>query len=179
MRLDRHAWNVRLDEELYIGAAIRRINAKKLFEIGTFNGGTTLCMAENAGCEAHTFTLDLPSDQFDREQGPDNFTGSMVGQVFHGKQVEKQITQLRGDSTLFDYSPYEKSIDFVFVDAAHDYIHGLADSKSALRLVRPGGVIFWHDYEPYWSGLIHGVREATAGMPLARIRGTTLAVLRT
>jgi predicted O-methyltransferase YrrM len=175
--LRRHAWNVRLDEQIFIGLAIQCLNAKRIFEIGTFNGETTRYMAEAAGPEAQVFTLDLPPDEFDSTQGPQNFTGTQVGEKYRNSPVSHRITQLLGDSTTFDYSPYIGRMDFVFVDAAHDYRNGLPDSRTALRLVRPGGVIFWHDFVPFWSGLVHGVIEGTRGHPLKRLAGTTFAVL--
>ena len=178
-QLARHAWNVRLDEELQIGLLIRCMNAKRLFEIGTFNGSTTRCMAEAAGPDAVVYTLDLPPAQFDSEQSPENFSGSMVGSVYRGTSEEPRITQLLGDSRTFDYGPYAGTMDFVFVDAAHDYKHGIVDSRNALKLVRPGGLIVWHDFVPHWAGLVHAIREATEGMPLRRLGGTSMALLQT
>ena len=175
--LRRHAWNVRLDEQLFIGLAIQSLKAKRIFEIGTFNGETTRYMAEAAGPDAQIFTLDLPPADFDATQGPQNFTGTQVGEKYRNSPVANRITQLLSNSTTFDYSAYHGSMDFVFVDAAHDYLNGLPDSRTALKLVRPGGVIFWHDFVPFWSGLVHGVIEATQGYPLKRLAGTTLAVL--
>lgn len=177
---NRHSWNVRVDEEMMIGLIIQALDAKQIFEIGTFNGSTTRHMAERAGLDCHVHTLDLPPESFNLTQKPDaTFFGSRVGEKFSGTLEAGRITQLLGDSKTFDYSPYEGKCDFVFVDAGHDYAHGLPDSKNALKLARPGGVIVWHDYVPFWSGLIHGIREATAGLPSRRIGGTTLAVLRT
>jgi len=94
--------------------------------------------------------------------------------------MEPRIEQLFGNSLEFDFSPYERSIDFVFVDAAHDYPHGFADSRTALRLVSPGGVVLWHDFNERFPGLVLGIIEATAGLPLKRLGiHTTLGFLRT
>jgi len=173
--LERQIGQIRLDEEVQIGLMIQALDARRLFEIGTFEGGTTRFLADKAGEEAEVFTLDFP-------QGAEVAWGSRVqiGQKFRGAVVESRITQLFGDSLKFDFSPYERSMDLVFVDAAHDYLHGLADSRTALRLVKPGGVVLWHDFTPYFPGLVHGIIEATAGMPLKRLGvNTTLAVLHT
>ena len=175
--LDRHMWNVRLDEEVYLGLIIRAVKARRIFEIGTFNGATTRHMAEVAGPDAEVFTLDLPEAEFDRTQAPDSFQGAGVGEKFRNSSVEHQITQLLGNSTQFDFSPYERSMDMVFVDAAHDYVHGIVDSRNAFRLVRPGGVVVWHDFG--WPGLAQAIREASAGLQLSRLARTTLAVVRT
>jgi predicted O-methyltransferase YrrM len=176
--LDRHGWNVKLHEEVYISAAVQTLKPLRTFEIGTFDGNTTRRLAEAAPVDARVFTLDLPEDMFDATQGPEAFSGSRVGERFRESCARDKITQIRADATSFDFSPYHCNIDFVFVDAAHDYPHGLADSRSALKMVRPGGTIIWHDFEPYWSGLVHAIREATASLPLKRLAGTSMAVLR-
>ena len=36
--------------------------------------------------------------------------------------------------------------DFIFIDGDHSYYGVLQDSRLALDLIRPGGVIVWHDY---------------------------------
>jgi predicted O-methyltransferase YrrM len=173
--LDRQVGQVRLDEEVQIGLTVQALEARRIFEIGTFEGGTTRFLADKAGEGAEVFTLDFP-------QGAEVAWASraQIGAKFRGLAVESRITQLFGDSLKFDFSPYERSIDLVFVDAAHDYPHGLADSRTALRLVKPGGVVLWHDFTPYFPGLVHGIIEATAGLPLKRLGvNTTLGFLRT
>lgn len=153
--------------------------AKTIFEIGTFDGATTAVLAEAQASvgDGDVFTLDLPADRFDATQDPEAFDGSMVGHMFRGHPQAGRITQLRGDSLSFDFSPWWGQADIVLVDAAHDEIHGRADSRTALQLVRSGGLVFWDDFSPYWHGLVRGVCEATSGRPLRRIVGTTFAVL--
>jgi SAM-dependent methyltransferase len=171
--LDRQIWHVRLDEEVLIGLTVQALGARRIFEIGTFEGGTTRLLADKAGEGAEVFTLDLPEAKF---------AGSwtQIGAKFRGAAVEPRIKQLFGNSLEFDFSPYERSIDLVFVDAAHDYLHGLADSRTALRLVKPGGVVLWHDFNAHFPGLVHAIIEATAGLPLKRLgMHTTLGFLRT
>jgi predicted O-methyltransferase YrrM len=170
--LDQQFWHVRLDEEVLIGLAVKAVGARRIFEIGTFEGGTTLLLADKAGEGAEVFTLDLPESQF-------AWTWTEIGIKFRGAAVEPRIKQLSGDSLEFDFSPYEGSMDLVFVDAAHDYPHGIADSQTALRLVRPGGVILWHDFDEHFPDLVDAIIEATAGLPLKRLGNrTSLGYLR-
>lgn len=172
----RQGWNVRLDEQILIGLAIKRLKAQNIFEIGTFNGRTTKQMAEAAGPDAQVFTLDLPPTAVDAFNMED-FKGVNIGEVHRKSPFADRVTQLAGDSQSFDFSPYLGKMDFVFVDAAHDYKAGIADSATALRLIRHGGVIFWHDFVPQWCGLVHGIVEATAGRGLIRLGGTSIAVV--
>jgi hypothetical protein len=177
-QLRRHGWNVKLHEEIYLSAIVRAIKASNIFEIGTFDGNTTRCLAESTPADAKVYTIDLPEEAFNATQSPDAFKGSQVGERYRNSPAAGKIHQLRADATTFDFSPYFGQMDFVFVDAAHDYPHGLADSRNALKLVRPGGVIVWHDFEPYWCGLVHAICEVCSGMPLRRLAGTSMAVLR-
>ncbi len=176
--INRHSWNVRLDEEIYIYYAVQATKAKSVFEIGTFDGGTTAIMARAAGPNAEVFTLDLPEEEFDRTQHPPDFTGAFVGRKYRETSIGAGIVQLHGNSETFDFSAYYGKMDLVFVDAAHDYKHGLIDSRTALRLTHAKGTVLWHDFDPGWPGLVHAIIEATKGCKLRRLAGTTLAVLR-
>jgi hypothetical protein len=40
----------------------------------------------------------------------------------------------------------DESLDFVYIDANHNYDHVLADIKSWLPKVKPGGIVSGHDY---------------------------------
>ena len=179
--LDRGPWNIRLDEEVLIGLTVQALGAQRIFEIGTFDGGTTRVLADKAREGAEVFTLDLPEADFNQNQRPPpGFRGGQIGTKFRGAAAEPRIKQLFGNSLEFDFSPCERSIDLVFVDAAHDYVHGFADSRTALRLVRPGGVVLWHDFYEAYPGLVHAIIEATAGLPLKRLGiYTSLGFLRT
>lgn len=77
--LDRHPWNIRLDEEVLIGLLVQSLGARRIFEIGTFDGGTTRVLADKAGEGAEVFTLelDLPEVDFNlllRPMGADSIS---------------------------------------------------------------------------------------------------------
>lgn len=44
------------------------------------------------------------------------------------------------------YSPWHGQVDFFFVDGAHSYEYVKSDTENALRCVREGGIIAWHDF---------------------------------
>src|SRR5438874_1943073 len=137
----RHGWNVKLHEEVYLAAAVAVMKPRVVFEIGTFDGNTTRRLAEAAPADAVVYTIDLPEEAFNATQSPDAFSGCRVGERYADSPARAKIKQLRADAAKFDFSPYYGLVDFVFVDAAHDYPHGLLDSRTALKLVRPGGTI--------------------------------------
>ena len=78
----------------------------------------------------------------------------------------------------FDFAPWHGAIDLVLVDGAHDFEHGVADSRTAMALARPGGWIFWDDFEPYWHGLVKGIVSAVGAQQLTKIERTSLAFTR-
>lgn len=176
---DGHPWGLRQLDQAVLLALVRAVNARQVFEIGTFDGGTTALLADAVGTQGHVFTLDLPPASFDATQSAPAFTGAMVGWRIAEAPGAERITQLLGDSLTFDYSPWQHSMDVVFVDAGHDYPLGHADSTNAFRLVRPGGLIVWDDVVPHWWGLVKAVIEVAGTRQLTRIEGTNLAFVRT
>lgn len=180
--------NVSGYELLLIGALARRVGKSACFEIGTFDGRTTLNLAANTPSECHIYTLDLPASGM-------GDTGLQIAQA-DAKYIDKpgsgarfreslyatRITQLLGDSARFDFGPYEGKCDLVFVDGAHSYDYVKSDTEVALRLLKPdGGVILWHDYaSPWWPGVTRALNELYADRPefqsMRHIKGTTLVV---
>lgn len=172
-----------LDELAILCGFVAHHRPQRLFEFGTFRGQTTLNLARCAPPDAHVFTLDLPPESigalpYARDQG---YVEVAKGEAFQGKTAGTKITQLLGDSATFDFTPYARSIDFIFVDACHSYEACMADSLSALAMIREGGVIFWHDYQPHWSGVMAALedlqRSSKKCANLTHIAGTSLALL--
>jgi predicted O-methyltransferase YrrM len=133
----------------------------RIFEIGTFDGDTTRVLARNAP-GAEIFTLDLPVSEVSgatEEAERANVAAGGVGARFRGRPESGQITQLLGDSRLFDFSPWFGSIDLVVVDAGHEWDAVSADTATAARLLAPGGIIVWDDYMPYWPAVVRAVDE--------------------
>jgi predicted O-methyltransferase YrrM len=175
---DLHDWGLRPFEQEILVTLITSSGFTNIFEIGTFDGGTTRLLACAGGADSTVHTIDLPPAEFDETQSPEAFDSSMVGWKFANTPEAGRIVQLLGDSTTFDFSPWFGQIDLVFVDGGHDHRHGRADSRNALRMVRPGGLIVWDDFVPFWWGLVEGVVEMCDGRDLKRISGTNFAYLR-
>ena len=155
-----------LSETFVINKLIKQYSPLVIFEIGTFNGLTTLNMAANSPEEAKIYTLDLPKDmlrfaKLPLSSGDKIFIDKEIsGDSFLGTDCEMKITQLYGDSAAFDFSPFYNRIDFVFVDGSHAYEYALNDSNIALRLLRNGrGIILWHDYEGAFAGVAKALEE--------------------
>lgn len=157
------------------------LQPKRILEIGTATGQSTLLMARQAP-DAEIDTLDLGSAppalgvQADEPPWADL---ESIGAAFRGTEHEALITQHLGDSATFDYEPLAGAIDFVFVDGSHIYEYVRADSKNALRAIAPGGVVLWDDcnyLNPGVSKALHELRSA--GTEVYRVHGTRFAVHR-
>ena len=171
----------------------KAIGAKRVFEIGSFRGRTSLNLARNLAPDARIFALDLDEGEA-REMGLRNrlLAGSGIevdlpdedptGACIEGGAVEEKlrqkVTQLRGNSLRFDFAPYRGSIDFVFVDGGHTYEVVASDTANALEMVRPGGVVAWHDCDHNWPGVIRHLNELSKTRRLYRYGGTSLIFYR-
>ena len=159
---------VPLPELLTLAAICHYIKPRRIFEIGTYTGSSTLEMAINTPDETEILTLDLAP-------------GELIGSAFRDSSYNSKIRQLYGNSLEFDYTPYEHSVDLVLVDANHSYECVGSDTEKAFSLLRPGGVIVWDDYR--WldehfecSGVTRFLNEFQAKRPLFSIAGTRFAI---
>lgn len=157
-----------------------------LFEIGTFDGRTTMNLALNAPVSCSIVTLDLPkatSTRFDLAKGERHMvekdaSGDWFRQGPYLNPVERdRIQQVFGDSAQFDFSPYESKCSLFFVDGSHSYDYAKQDSLQALRCVAPNGTIVWHDYG-VWEGVTRALEELARDrdLPLVHLAGTSLVV---
>jgi predicted O-methyltransferase YrrM len=177
--------NVRLSELGILATAAAECPAEsRLFEIGTFDGRSTLNLALNSPPDCKVFTLDLPREvetKFAVAKGEKH----MIQKAQSGTRylrytapfplLVSKITQLFGDSANFDFRPYENSCSLVFVDGSHAYEYARFDSATAMKLVRPGGVVLWHDYG-VWEGVTRALEELEdfGRFGLINIKGTSL-----
>lgn len=183
---ERRDGNVALLELLVLARLAKRDRPRTIFEIGTFDGATTLNLAANAP-SARVYTLDLPAaEQDSTELATDPHERQFVekdvtGLRFRGSVYERRIEQLWGDSARFDFSAFTGRVDLVFVDGSHSYEYVMRDSISALALLPTGsGTIVWHDYGR-WAGVTRALerlhRENPSFRGLRWIEGTTLVIL--
>ncbi|HUO02775.1 MAG TPA: class I SAM-dependent methyltransferase, partial [Rhizomicrobium sp.] len=150
-----HWGNVSIEELCKICLVVKWLQPRRILELGTYNGMTTLQMALNAPPGCATYTLDLTPeqaaslslsklDELVARQFRAKFN-TATGSYFAGRK-ELNIRQLLGNTAEFDYSLIDGPLDLIFVDAAHDYENKRIDTENAFRLLSPNGVILWHDY---------------------------------
>ena len=151
-----HWGNLSVEAVCKLCLIARWLRPRRVLEIGTYNGMTTLQIALNVPDECTVYTLDLPSgasparpiSELDRlvvERLRERF-GTATGSYFEDRRDVK-IRQLWGDSATFDYAAaINGPLDLVFIDAAHDYEHKRIDTERTLPLLSPGAVLIWDNY---------------------------------
>lgn len=177
--------NVRISEVAVLSAiAAECEDNSNIFEIGTFDGRTTINLAFSSPAKCRVHTLDLPPQtetKFELDAREEHMVekptpGARYAHYrkTHASTVAK-IHQWLGDSATFDYTSYENSCSLVFVDGSHAYDYAVSDTEAAMKLVKKGGAILWHDYG-IWKGVTRALEEIEAkrGYGLKCIRGTSL-----
>ena len=174
-------------QEIVVLAAITRmLGARRILEIGTYDGNTTLNLALNSPPDAMITTLDLPQN-WDGTLAldiPDSAVNVLDGngeRVEIGRQykshpeVLSKIVQVFCDSATIDWEQFDGPFDLIFIDGCHDYTYVKADTKNAVANLRPGGVVVWHDYAAM-QDVSRLVDEISASMHVNSISGTRFAV---
>lgn len=177
---------VSLFELVVLGSFVRTYRPRNIFEFGTFQGRTTLNFALNSPAHARIVTLDLPREDLEKTRLQIDFADRkhidkpVSGEFFlkSALPVKKKISQVFGDSAVFDFSPYAGTMDFIFIDGSHHYEYVKNDSEKALGLLKKRkGIIIWHDYG-YWPGVTRALNELARSRPWKNIRsiqGSSLA----
>lgn len=138
------------------------MNAKNILEIGTYDGNTTLNLAVNSPFDTLITTVDIT----DKAQ---------IGSQYRDTDYSKKIIQIFGDSAKIDWSRMSIPFDIVFIDGCHYCEYVNKDTQNAMRYLKSGGIIVWHDY-----GMIKAVSEVAdetaKRIKVKAIRGTRLAI---
>ena len=177
--------NITLLELVVIAKLIAHYKPLHLFEIGTFDGRTTLNMAANSPTGAKVYTLDLPKERMNSTamilatDDKNYINKDISGSRYIQTQLKSKIVQLYGDSATFNFEPLFNTMDFVFIDGAHSYNYVLNDSAISLKLLKDRkGVVVWHDYDSVWEGVteaLNGLYDNDAEYSkIKHISGTTL-----
>lgn len=143
-------------EKSEILSLLRSIEASKpatLLEIGTSNGGSLFLFARAAAPDALLVSVDLPRGEFG---GGYPRWRSILYRSF--AKPSQRIRLLRADSHASQTKNSARaalegrSVDFLFIDGDHTYEGVKQDFEMYGPLVRPGGLIAFHDIVPARPG---------------------------
>lgn len=150
----------------------RLATGKTVLEIGSYCGRSTICLAQTAKSVHACDTFDgrgtaLPGETLESFKRNIRQAG-----------VENKVDVRQGlSSEVLPALP--PVFDLVFIDGAHDYESVSRDTELATALLRPGGMLVFHDYRSTHDPEVTlAVDELIAGGSALLSRCGTLAVVR-
>jgi predicted O-methyltransferase YrrM len=152
-----------------------------LFEFGTFTGQTSLVLMSNATNDSKLWTLDLPPTSRANTTGINwerDIEADTIGSAFHKHECSSRINQLFDDSLVFDTTPYKNMMDFVYVDACHDYEHCKSDTLKAIEMCRNGALVVWHDVNRGCPDVMRLVGELSKTQSVNYVYNTNIAYMK-
>jgi len=166
-------------ELLNLAAVTRLLYPKRVFEIGTYNGGTTAVFILNSSPDCEVFTLDLPPDP----GGLPDYLPTDIGLVqdrspegfLKRAGLAGRYRQIYCDSMIFDPEPFRNTIDLGFIDGAHTETFVRNDTMKMAIMLSPRGYVFWHDYGGRGSFRPLSKYLETLPVRIYRVPATTLA----
>ncbi|MBX7138577.1 MAG: class I SAM-dependent methyltransferase [Oligoflexia bacterium] len=160
----RHRLAIMTPQELtFLAALVRVLNPKTIFEFGTGYGGTTANLVLNAPSDVRLFTICRSLWQ----------TGLEEVDLVLGRE---QIQIIEADSLTFDFAPFSARMELVIVDAGHQYENIRSDTENALRMLKPGGIIVWHNYASNFPDVVRYLEHLAARLHLRHLRGTSIVL---
>ena len=132
----------------YLVSVAKALDARTIFEIGTYNGLTALTLARNIP-GATVRTLDLPPGTNPALTILDGDVSNIARgfmRAYEGQPEQERIIQHLGDSATFEFAPFYGTCQLVYVDGAHSHEYVEHDTREALRMVADPGAVIWDDY---------------------------------
>lgn len=154
------------------GRELARLAAgKSVLEVGSYCGRSTICLAQTAKTVSVIDTFD------GRGTAHPGDTRPLFEKNLCRYGVADKVRVHPGESveTMACLPPV---YDLVFIDGSHDRESVAADAEAATALLRPGGLLVFHDYGGPDAGVTAAVDELLAGGGELLSRCGTLAVVR-
>ncbi len=157
--------------DLYKGAVERFPSGSHFVEVGAWKGKSTCFMAEAIRASGKAIRFDV----VDTWQGSVEHARAVTA-AGGGDQIYLQflrnmqaagvlnvMTPIRLSSCMAAQLYTDQSLDFVFIDASHEYEHVRADLLAWKPKVKPGGILAGHDYGQDFPGVVRAVDEIIGG----------------
>lgn len=143
--------------------AVSQFDNAKFVEIGTWQGQSASFMAveiANSRKNIDFFCVDTWSGSEEHQTDEIVIKDALYDKFLSNiEPVKNYITPLRMSSERASQHFKDGSLDFIFIDAAHDYENVKKDIEAWYPKLKVGGVIAGHDFHPDWPGVMKAVEE--------------------
>lgn len=112
-----------------LACIVASLEPRKILEIGSYRGLTTLNLAINAP-DAEIYAVDIEERETHWED----------------RYEAERIHQYQGDSSTFDFSVIGDGIDFCLIDGGHSYDQVKTDTQRVLPFLTDDALLLWDDY---------------------------------
>ena len=146
-------------------------NEPKIFyEIGSWKGRSTCCMAEllrknNISAKLYAVDTFVGSDESAHIEEIERLSSQNLTlfDVFKNNindcEVDNIVIPIISTSCDAAKNVEDNTIDFLYLDASHDYESVKRDIETWLPKMKEGSMMTGDDYIPHWSGVIRAVDE--------------------
>lgn len=139
-------------------------SGSKFVEVGAWKGKSAAYMAVeiiNAEKDIEFYVVDTWEGSSEHKDNPE------LQELFHiftenMKPVDNYHIPMRMTSLEAATRFEDESLDFVFIDAAHEYEHIKEDLNAWYPKIKSGGILAGHDFypdQPNWGGVHRAVTE--------------------
>ena len=136
------------DEFRRFAKVVSAAQPRAILEIGTLRGGTLFALCKLAHPQATIISVDLPGGQFGG--GYNSIQASLLRRFTTPRQ---SLHLLRADSHLNStrqaVEEISPTLDLLFIDGDHSYAGVKHDFALYSPIVRPAGMIVFHDIAPH------------------------------
>lgn len=160
---------------LYEKAVLEAKDNDVFVEVGSFMGKSTSCMAtfiKNSKKKIDFYAIDHWKGS---EEHQEDYCEDNLWQIFTDNMVKYDLTKyikpIIKDSIEASKLFPDESIDFLHLDASHDYESVLNDLKAWYPKIKKGGVISGDDFDiKAWSDVVHAVADFFEGNEVMIVR---------
>jgi predicted O-methyltransferase YrrM len=131
-------------------ALLTRQRPRAVVEIGTYRGGCLYAFCRVAAPDASVVSVDLPGGLFGGGYDEDELV-AIRGYALPGQTLHLLARDSQEDSTRDAVAGAleDRPVDFLMIDGDHRYEAVRRDFELYSQLVRPGGLIAFHDILPH------------------------------
>jgi predicted O-methyltransferase YrrM len=161
-------------------ALVRSVNAKGVLEFGINVGRTAQALLEYCPTIESYEGVDVPVGYVTEKPVQRGEVPPVAGELVKNDPRVKIIVRPTGSHEL---SPQDLSpCDAVFIDGDHSRKGVLNDTALAFEVLRPGGIVIWHDYHDLGTvdvrDVLQGMQKEFPAMPLRHVPGTWIVYCR-